>query len=212
MKNINKVTTIIVLSILTITACAQQPKTNYYLSISHEVADYDNWRAVFDNFSTDRKESGINDLFVKQNINNTNSITVFSKVTNLEKAKEFMSSPTLKEAMAKAGVISQPEIVFYNSADEYEAISPSSLITTISHSVTDVSAWKKTYYASGDLRNNAGIVDHYLLISLSDENVVTVLGSSSSAEGFLNFISNPDLKKTMEKAGVSSKPEVRILL
>lgn len=212
MKAIIKITAMAVMSMLTITACAQKPNTKHYLSISHEVSDYDSWKALFDKFNTDRIEAGIIDLFVKQNINNTNSITIFSKVEDLEKAKAFMSSPTLKEAMTKAGVITQPEIVFYKSSAEYEPINTSALITTITHSVSDFSTWKNTYEAAKELRNNAGISDNLLLISHSNENVVTVLGSSPSAEKFEKFMSNPGLKETMEKAGVTSKPEVKILL
>lgn len=212
MKTITKITSIVIMSLLTITACAQKPSTMHYLSISHEVSDYDSWKAVFDKFNPDRKEAGIIDLFVKQNINNTNSITIFSKVVDLEKATAFMSSATLKEAMTSAGVITQPEIVFYKSSEEYEPINPSTLITTITHPVSDFSAWMNTYEAAKELRNNAGISDHLILVSVSNEKIVTVLGSSFSTEKFQKFISNPKLKETMEKAGVISKPEVKILL
>jgi len=199
---------------LILTACAQQPNSNYYLSISHEVSDYDSWKNVFDKFNNDRMEAGIVDLFVKKNINNTNSVTVFSKVKDLDKAKAFMSSTTLQEAMKKAGVTSAPEIVYYKSALEYGEIRSSSLVTTITHSVADFTVWKETFesVSAQEVRENAVLIDHLILRSLTDENVITVLGSSTSATKFDIFISSPKLKGIMEKAGVTSKPEVEILL
>lgn len=212
MKTIIKFTLIIVMSMLTISTHAQKPSTKHYLSISHEVSDYNSWKVVFDKFNIDREEAGIIDLFVKKNINNTNSITVFSKITDLKKAQIFMSSPTLKEAMKNAGVTSPPIIVFYKSANEYDLINTSSLITTITHSVKDYSTWKNVYESAEQMRKQEGIIDHVVLKSLIDENVITILGSSTSADSFNKFMASPDLKTAMGKAGVTSKPEVKIIL
>lgn len=212
MKRIIKNVLAIILTTLAISTYAQSPKDKYYLSISHEVSDYHSWKNVFDKFNNDRMEAGIVDLFVKKNINNTNSVTIFSEVKDLNKAKTFMSSTTLQEAMKKAGVVSAPEIVYYKSAQEYGDINSSLLVTTITHSVADVSTWQETYESAHAVRKGAGINDHLVLRSLSGENVITVLGTSTSATKFNEFISNPDLKGIMEKAGVISKPEVEILL
>jgi len=62
------------------------------------------------------------------------------------------------------------------------------------------------------MRKQEGIADNIVLKSLSDENVITILGSSTSAASFNEFISNQELKIAMEKAGVTSKPEIKILL
>src|SRR5680860_430265 len=130
----NKITTIAIALIMsTFCASAQASTSKKYLSISHEIKNYDSWKIVFDKFETQRKEAGIVDLFIKRDINNTNSITIFSEITNLEKAKAFVSSNTLKEAMKDAGVTGPPSIVFYESAMDYGTLNTSALITTITH-------------------------------------------------------------------------------
>lgn len=212
MKNSFKNFLSVTLGILAITACAQKVETKYYLSISHEIKDYPSWRAVFDELNPDRIKAGINDIFVKKDINNTNSVTIFSEVKNLDKSREFMSSNKLKLAMKRAGVISTPNITYYSSAEEYGLIDVNTLVTTITHSVSDFNSWKKVYKTAAVLRQNAGINDHLLLRSISDENVVTVLGTSSSAAKFNVFITDPNLKVKMEQAGVTSKPKVVVLL
>lgn len=202
---------ILVLALFSISIYAKGESGKIYLSISHEIADYSKWKPGFDAHQSARSESGLTDIFVLQDINNTNSITAFFEVTDMKKAEAFLADPKLKEAMEKAGVTSTPEIVFYTSATEFGAINTSSLITTVSHSVKDFKVWKAVYDGAGEVRKNGGVHDYLILRSLADENVITVLGSSSSALKFNTFMSNPDLKGAMEKAGVTSKPVVKVL-
>jgi hypothetical protein len=212
MKKLKNSALIVIFSLLSITGFAQNGSGKIYLSISHEVADYSKWKAGFDEHMSVRMEAGLKDIFVKRDINNTNSVTVFFEVNDLNKAKAFVSSPGLKEIMTKAGVVTEPVIAFYKSAFEFAAINPLALVDIITHSVKDFAAWKLGYDAGDEMRKNAGIQDNMILRSFSDENSITVLGSSTSAEKLFEFISNPDLKAAMEKAGVISKPEVKILL
>jgi hypothetical protein len=188
-----------------------QSNGKFYLSISHEIKDYASWKPGFDENGSVRTEAGIKDVFTKQDVNNENAITAFFEVSDLDKANAFLSAPELKEAMVKAGVTSEPAIVFYTSDSSYDVIDTSAMLTTVSHSVKDFSTWKAVYDSSAGLRESAGTKDYHVLRSLSDENVVTVMGTASSKEKFNEFISNPDLKGAMEAAGVTSKPEVKVL-
>lgn len=183
-----------------------------YLSISHEVTDYAVWKSGFDQHKPVRTEAGISEVFVKQDATKKNGITAFFEVKDMKKAQAFLSAPQLKEAMLKAGVINEPEIHFYTSASSFDTIDTSALVTTVSHSVKDFSVWKGVYDSAAEMRASAGTKDYHLLRSLADENVVTVMGTASSQEKFNNFMSNPNLKGAMEAAGVTSKPEVKILL
>jgi quinol monooxygenase YgiN len=210
MKNLSVIA--ITLIMFAISVSAQSSSSKLFLSISHEIKNYDSWKVVYDKFDAQRKEAGILELFIKKDINNSNFITIFSEVTNLEKAKAFMSSTTLKEAMKEAGVTSLPSIVFYKSAMEYGTLNTSGLITTITHSVKEFTVWKKVYESAEQLRKQDGIQDYLVLKSLADENIITVIGTTTSAASFNKFISNPDLKTTMDKAGVTSKPEIKTWL
>lgn len=182
-----------------------------YLSISHEVENYSSWKKGFDEHQVVRKEAGIRDIFVKREADKENSITAFFEILDLDKAKSFLFSPELKEAMSKAGVRSEPALVFYNCASEYESVNAESFVTTVSHRVKDFATWKSIYDNSAALRKKGGTNDYLLLRTASDENEVTVLGTASSEEKFMEFVSNPELKGAMEAAGVISKPEIRVL-
>ena len=105
MKNLKNSALILLLTIFAISGFAQSGSEKIYLSISHEVADYSKWKAGFDEHQSIRMDAGIKDIFVKRDINNTNSVTVFFEVNDLNKAKTFVSSPNLKERMTKSGVV-----------------------------------------------------------------------------------------------------------
>lgn len=212
MRRITPKIVLIILAILTVTAFAQDnASAKHFLAISHEVADYDSWKTGFDAHVSVRQASGLKDVFVKRDMANANAVTGFFEVTDLEKAKAFLANPELKAAMKEAGVTSPPQIVFYKSATEFDAINSSPLVTILSHPVKDFSAWKAVYDTAEELRKNAGITDDYIFTSLADENVVTVISIASSEAKFKEFIANPELKETMAAAGVTSKPEVRIM-
>lgn len=211
MKNKSKLMVITLLSVFLFSSNIQSQEEIYYLSISHEVADFSKWKIVFDQYEEHRKAAGIVDIFVKKDVNNINSITIFAEITNLEKAKAFTYGTELKEAMKNAGVMSIPSIVFYQSTEKYSNINCQALITTIGHSIANYKEWKEVYEAGDKIRKQEGVVDHLLLKNISDENFITVLGSSSSAADFIKFMKNDDLKSAMKKAGVTSKPSIKVL-
>ncbi len=190
---------------------AQSSSSKMFLTISHEIKNYDSWKVVYDNLDAQRKDAGILELFIKKDINNSNSITVFAEVTNLEKAKAFMSSTSLKEAMKDAGVTSPPSIVFSKSASAYGTINWSAVVITITHSVKDYSGWQDVYESHEQVKKQHDIQESLLLNSLSDENLITVIGITNAAASSNKFTANPDLKTILERAGVTSKPEIKIL-
>jgi len=83
------------------------------------------------------------------------------------------------------------------------------IITTIE--VKDFTEFKKGFDAGAPIREkgNIKVVDMYQ--SVDNKNMVTVIEEAASAEAAKQFFSNPDMKAAMEKTGVISKPEVKIL-
>ena len=210
MKTFTVIAIALMMSALNVSA--QSSSSKMFLSISHEIKNYDTWKVVYDKLEAQRKNAGILELFIKKDMNNSNSITVFAEVSNLEKAKAFMSSTSLKEAMKDAGVSSVPSIVFHKSTSAYGTINWSAVVITITHSVKDYSGWQEVYEFHEQVKKQHDIQDSLVLQSLPDENLVTVIGITKPATSSNKFTSNPDLKTTMEKTGVTSKPEIKVLL
>lgn len=85
------------------------------LSVHHKVADYPNWRAVFDAGDPTRRQYGETDFRVFRSAADPLEITVHSEWPSIEQAKAYGASPELKAAMQKAGVLSQPDVAFLES-------------------------------------------------------------------------------------------------
>lgn len=86
------------------------------------------------------------------------------------------------------------------------------MITTIvSHEVKDFTEWKKGFDAEESNRSQLGLKFMGLFTDVSNQNHVTIIFEMPSVEVFEGMMSNPEFHETMKKAGVISKPEVKVL-
>lgn len=88
-----------------------------YLHVRHTVEDFAMWKEGFDNHAAARQASGATDeVYVMRDVDDPNDITVVLGWSDLEKARAFTQSASLKEAMQKAGVTGPPEVRFLEAA------------------------------------------------------------------------------------------------
>lgn len=107
-------------AIVTIAAIAFKPagdSKKVTMVISHEVKDYATWRKGFDADKPNRDKGGINIIGVYSSVDNPNMVTVIGEAPSAEAAKGMTSSPELKAAMERAGVISKPEFKILSFRD-----------------------------------------------------------------------------------------------
>jgi hypothetical protein len=81
------------------------------------VADYDRWKPVFDEHKSFRREFGLTDVGLYRDAAAPNDIVIVFGADDLERAHEFGASESLREAMQRSGVISEPTIWFLNEAE-----------------------------------------------------------------------------------------------
>jgi quinol monooxygenase YgiN len=88
-----------------------------YIYVRQSVEDYARWREGYDNHAPARQAGGATDeAYVMRNVDDPNDVTVILGWSDLEKARAFTQSASLKEAMQNAGVISPPQIRFLEAA------------------------------------------------------------------------------------------------
>ncbi len=87
------------------------------LAVNHDVADYDAWKRVFDEFH--ETERGVMFHRINRNVDDPNNITVVHGFESIEAARAFVTDPELAAAMGRAGATSAPRIEIY---DEVEAV------------------------------------------------------------------------------------------
>jgi hypothetical protein len=82
------------------------------LFVRHQVADYAQWRKVYDGIAPAQQAMGVQDQAVYQAIDNPKDITVRHEFATLEDAQTWAGSAVLRSAMHDAGVEGAPTVWF----------------------------------------------------------------------------------------------------
>lgn len=178
------------------------------LVLRFRVADFDDWKAVFDSAESVRIDHGIIGHHVNRAEDDPNDLSLYFAVADIDAAKAFMASDEVKALMARAGVVSPPEMMWVKPLREDADLERELPAMLISHRVEDVDAWLEGYDAAGDFRGSGGIVGHAANQSLDDPAVVVVYHQAESFDTLRSFLRSDDLRMKMKEAGVTSEPEV----
>jgi len=81
----------------------------------------------------------------------------------------------------------------------------------IKHKVKEYSRWKPIFDENGSARRKAGCKGGQLFRSLDEPNDLCILLEWDKKEDATEFYESEDLKKTMQQAGVTGKPEIYFL-
>lgn len=87
-----------------------------YLLMQQEIADYTQWRAVFDSNEELRRSRGVQSTRVFRGLENPNAITLLVEWDNIEHAKSWLNDTRLRAALQEAGVLSAPAVTFLNES------------------------------------------------------------------------------------------------
>lgn len=88
------------------------------LFVRHKVDDYGNWKRVYDETVSLRKEKGVTGASVHRDASDPDTITVTHQFKDVNAARAFADSEELKSAMADAGVSGAPEIWICEDIEE----------------------------------------------------------------------------------------------
>jgi heme-degrading monooxygenase HmoA len=87
------------------------------LVVHHRVADYDAWKPVFDEHEPVRRSHGEIEHRIYRDIHDRNRVIIHNDFPSEEAARAFTEDPSLKDAMARAGVEGEPGISFIEKAE-----------------------------------------------------------------------------------------------
>jgi len=82
------------------------------LFVRIDVADYETWRKVYDQFYAEQVAMGVVGSAAFQLVDDPNDVTVWHDFVTAEVASAFVSSDALRDAMERAGVQGEPQIWF----------------------------------------------------------------------------------------------------
>jgi len=91
-----------------------------YLIVRHTIEDYAKWKAVFDEHATARREFDEQGGMLLRGADNPNEIVAITQWKEMASARAFAQSPSLREAMARAGVTSAPTLYFLEKVSDLQ--------------------------------------------------------------------------------------------
>ena len=87
------------------------------VAVRHRVADYDTWKAGYDEHGAVRKQKGCTGDMLLRDANDPNDVLVLTFWPTAADAQAFATDPRLPEVMQKAGVTNEPRIEIYEETD-----------------------------------------------------------------------------------------------
>jgi quinol monooxygenase YgiN len=84
------------------------------------IGEYAKWRAGFDKAAPFRKKAGVKNVQIYRDVDNPNSVLVWSEVDDLAKARAVYDSSELRKAMQEAGVVGAPKIHVIKVTPKFE--------------------------------------------------------------------------------------------
>lgn len=176
--------------------------------ITHDVSDWATWKAAFDRHEGARKAAGFLGHHINRGLEQPNRISVYLAASDLSKARAFAASPDLKSVMQAAGIIGAPTAVWVKPVVEQIVWDREVPGMIVSHTVANFDAWLAGYAAAAPVQQQGGIIGHAANQSIDEPNLAVVYHQAESHDALKRFLANPGLKEAMQKAGVTSAPQV----
>lgn len=189
---------------------ASIPTVSYKaVMIQHSVAAYPAWKEVYLADDSLRKVNGMFPMFIARGTEDTNTVIVMNKITDIEKARSFATSEGLKMTMEKAGVNSLPIAAYMDVIrDDTSSISQDERVMVV-HKVKDFDTWLKVYDAEGMVkRAENGLVDRGLARDMDDPNKVYIVFAVTDKAKAMARMQSDELIKLMADAGVEGQPTI----
>ncbi|MFI5148760.1 MAG: hypothetical protein ACHQRM_03440 [Bacteroidia bacterium] len=112
----------------------------------------------------------------------------------------------------KKGIVAVVSLAVILTAAAFKNAGPAKGVTIINTvDVNDFATFKQAFDAGAPIREKAGIKVTALFQAVDNANRITVMEEAASAESAKAFFADPKAKEAMEKAGVNSKPDLKIL-
>ena len=177
--------------------------------ISYQIADWDQWKGVFDANEGRRAESGFSAHHINRAENDPNALSIYLAVNDVDAAKAYSTSDDLRALMQDAGVISKPEVLWVKPAAEAAVWDRTVPGVIVNHLVDDFDSWLEGYKSpqADAMRAAAGVIGHAANQGIDNPNLALVYHQAETFEELRAMAGSDELRHVMKEAGVASEPE-----
>ena len=178
--------------------------------VQHRVADYEPRKEGFDGHQDKREEASCIGHDVLRAADDPNMVYVYCPGTNPEEFTAFLDSAELRDIMQRLGVEGPPTITLMKPISD-DSIQEALPAIIVNHTVEDYSRWRAVYDDFEAHRREQGIVGQAVNQEYGNPNQVIVYHQARDERTLRDFIASDELKQTMQRAGVSSEPEIHFV-
>jgi len=93
-----------------------------WVVVRHQVKDYPQWKRAFEEHLDVRNEMGLRGGLILCDDTDPKHLTVAMECDDLARARDILTGPEMKQIMADAGVIGEPEIMYLKELETVEDI------------------------------------------------------------------------------------------
>ena len=86
--------------------------------VEHTVRDFDAWKRVFDEHEAVRREHGATGHQLYRGADDPNEVTIVNHFPTRAQAEAFATDPSLKVAMERGGVVSEPRVTWAEESED----------------------------------------------------------------------------------------------
>ena len=94
---------------------ARAGESGAWIAVTHKVESFERWQPIFESTAAMKRGYGWKQSWVFAIDGARNNVLVLEEFGSMKQARAFASSPELKAAMGKAGVLGPPEIRFLDT-------------------------------------------------------------------------------------------------
>jgi hypothetical protein len=95
-----------------------------YLLVRSKVQDFDAWKTAYDGHAPARAQAGLTEVQLLRSVADPNDVVILFEADDVSRARAFVGSDDLKQAMQAAGVIGTPEFLELEQAERGRPAAP----------------------------------------------------------------------------------------
>jgi hypothetical protein len=86
-----------------------------YVLVRSRVQNFEAWKKAYDAHLSVRQEFGLSEEQLLRGAEDPNDVVLLFKASSLDRAKAFLADASVRETIAKSGVLGKPDVAFLNS-------------------------------------------------------------------------------------------------
>jgi hypothetical protein len=86
-----------------------------YVLVRGKVQNFETWKKAYDAHLSVREEYGLSEEQLLRGAEDPNDVVLLFKAASIDRAKAFLTNPSVVETIEKSGMVGRPDVAFLDS-------------------------------------------------------------------------------------------------